>query len=166
MTSKREAQLRDRVHALVVDAAGADIEVLEVALRGQPPRRVVRVVADTVDPDPQEGLDVDAIARLSRRIGERLDTEDAVPGSYTLEVTSPGADRPLHTSRDFARNVGRKVVIVVVDEAVVDGVADTSTEISGTLVAAEADAVVVRTDTDERRIALADVDHGRVVLPW
>ncbi len=160
MTSKREAQLLNRVHALVVDAtASLAIDVLDVELRGQTPRRVVRVTADVASLDPDEALDVDMIADASREIGAALDEADVIPGSYTLEVTSPGADRPLRTDRDFARNVGRKVRLTFTDDA---GTQD----VVGELVSADASAVTLRIDGQETPFARADVDYGKVVLPW
>ncbi len=157
MASGRDAQLAARVRELAADiAASLDADILDVEVRGQGPHRVLRVVADTLDLDPDAALDVDAIALLSRRIEDALDAADAVPGSYTLEVTSPGADRPLRTERDFARNVGRDVRAQLVDGG----------ELRGTVTGIADGGVVLDIDGDERRIELADVDHGRVVLPW
>jgi ribosome maturation factor RimP len=160
MASNRERELLDRVRTLAVDLSSAmDVDVLDVELRGQGPRTVVRVVADTADLDPAAALDVDTIADLSRRLSAALDEQDAVPGSYTLEVTSPGADRALHTARDFARNVGRAVQV---HHRTADGEHDTT----GELVAVDDEGITLRTDAETTTLSLEDVDHGRVVLPW
>ncbi|MEX0869150.1 MAG: hypothetical protein WD011_05710 [Nitriliruptoraceae bacterium] len=160
LTSKREAQLIDRVRAIVEDVAGGlDVAVLDIDIRGQGPRRVVRVTADTAELDPAAALDVDTIADVSHRIGASLDAADVIPGSYTLEVTSPGADRPLRSTRDFLRNLGRQVRLVF-DEGAAEQ------EVVGELTAADDDTVTVRIDGEATAFDRADVDHGNVVLPW
>jgi ribosome maturation factor RimP len=160
MASRREQELLERVRVLAVDVASTvGVEVLDVELHGQGPRRVVRVVADTVELDPAASLDVDTIATMSRRLGEALDDADVVPGSYTLEVTSPGVDRPLRTHRDFARNVGR-------DVRVHHRGADGEHETTGELVAVADDGITLQTDGGTVTLPLGDVDRARVLLPW
>jgi ribosome maturation factor RimP len=91
--------------------------------------------------------------------GKRLE-QDLVPGSYDLEVTSPGADRPLRTSRDFARNVGRDVRLQHAEGY--DGPA----ERTGTLVATTETDITLAIGGSQVTVPLRDVDHGTVVLPW
>ncbi len=86
-------------------AAGLDLEEVAVTPAGR--RRVLRVVVDS-----DEGVSLDAVAALSRSISEVLDAGDAMGGvPYTLEVTSPGTDRPLTEPRHFRRNTGRLVAL-------------------------------------------------------
>jgi ribosome maturation factor RimP len=134
-------------------AAAAGIDLVDVEVTGQRGRRVVRLVADADD-----GLDIDRIAQLSRAVGEAID--DVVTGAYTLEVTSPGTDRPLRRPRDFARNVGREVRVQRTAEADIPG------EVVGVVVDVTDTAVVL--EIGEERVAIdhADIDHGKVVLPW
>lgn len=146
------AVIRDLVLPVAVDL---DVDLLDVEVKGQRGRRLVRLVADA-----EGGLDIDVIARLSRRAGDVLDEEDVVAGAYTLEVTSPGADRPLTTPRDFARNVGREVRIVRT-EAV-----DAEPEVTGAVVAATDDAVTLQVGDAELTVPFTELDHGKVVLPW
>jgi ribosome maturation factor RimP len=151
-----DGQLPAAVHELVAPLADdLDAELLDVEVKGQKGRRVVRLVADA-----EGGLDIDVIAKLSRRAGEVLDETDLIAGSYTLEVTSPGADRPLRQPRDFARNAGRDVRILRREEA------DGPREVTGTVVRATDEAVVVQQGDDEVSVPFAEVDHGKVVLPW
>jgi ribosome maturation factor RimP len=151
-----DGQLPAAVHELVAPLADdLDAELLDVEVKGQKGRRVVRLVADA-----EGGLDIDVIATLSRRAGEALDEADLIAGSYTLEVTSPGADRPLRQPRDFARNTGRDVRILRREEA------DGPREVTGTVVRATDEAVVVQQGDDEVSVPFDEVDHGKVVLPW
>ena len=61
--------------------------------------------------DAEAGITVDDCERVSRAVSEVLDAEDPVPGQYTLEVSSPGLDRPLRTPEHFARFVGETVFV-------------------------------------------------------
>ena len=136
-------------------AAEQGIDLVDVEVKGPRNRRVVRLVADA-----EGGLDIDRIAELSRAVGDAID--DVVPGTYTLEVTSPGTDRPLRRLRDFQRNVGRDVRIQRTQAAA----ADAPGEVTGTVRSASDDVVVLEVQGDEVVVPIADVDHGKVQLPW
>ncbi len=136
-------------------AAAQGVDLVDVEVKGPRNRRVVRLVADR-----DGGLDIDRIAALSRAVGEAID--DVVPGAYTLEVTSPGTDRPLRRLRDFERNVGREVRVQRTQAAA----ADAPGEVTGVVVAATQDQLHLEVDGDQVVIDIADVDHGKVVLPW
>jgi ribosome maturation factor RimP len=91
----------------VVTRAGYDLEDLNVSRAGR--RSVVRIVVDG-----DTGVNLDTVAELSRAISTALDDSEQVDGplgwdEYTLEVTSPGVDRPLTQPRHWRRNVGRLV---------------------------------------------------------
>jgi ribosome maturation factor RimP len=151
-----DGQLPAVIHDLVAPvAADLEVELLDVEVKGQKGRRLVRLVADA-----EGGLDIDVIATLSRRAGDTLDEADVVAGSYTLEVTSPGADRPLRSPRDFARNVGRDVRVLRIDGA------DGAPELIGTVVAATDEGVTLELDDAEITVPYTEIDHGKVVLPW
>jgi len=150
------------VAAPLASALGA--ELLEVAaVKGGKGRRLVRLVVSSELPDddlttePDPGLDVETIAALSRGVGDAVDDLDT--GAYTLEVTSPGADRPMTTARDFARAVGRDVRLV-------KGGSDEPGEITGTITAAWSDGLTIEVAGEEIEVPLDVVDHGKVVLPW
>ncbi len=88
--------------------AGYDIEEVVIDTGARPPR--ITVVADGDDP-----LDLDTIAELSRRAATLLDGPDGVAGSYLLEVSSPGVERPLTTEKHFRRARTRKAELVLAD---------------------------------------------------
>lgn len=158
MAGDREAQLDARVHAIAAPLAEEDgLELEEVEIRGHRGSRKVRLVVHA-----ESGLDIDEIARLSRRVGGALDDEDVVAGSYTLEVTSPGADRPLRTARDFARNIGREVRVAIGG----GGDDESTTETVGRVDAVDDEQIQLSVDGSEVTVPLRDVDHGTVVLPW
>lgn len=92
--------------------AGYDIEDVLVDAGARPPR--VTVIADA-----DGGLDLDAVAELSRLASALLDELDSAP--YVLEVTSPGVDRPLTTDKHFRRARGRRVELTLSDGSTLTG---------------------------------------------
>lgn len=152
-------EITTRVRALAAPViTGHGVELVEVEVRGAHGSRVVRIVGDAED-----GLDLDLIADLSREIGDLLDEDDLVGGRYTLEVSSPGVDRPLRTPTNFRRNVGRDVRVVRNREAIDRG---EKGELTGTLDAVDDHALTLTVGKDTVTVPHADVDHGKVVLPW
>jgi ribosome maturation factor RimP len=106
--------LPDRLAAVLEPAVaplGLELEAVELANAGR--RRLLRVIVDAdVDEDGTAGLTLDRLAEATRVVSQALDAADAMGEQpYTLEVTSPGVDRPLTAPRHWRRNVGRKVAV-------------------------------------------------------
>ena len=111
----------DRLRALLapaVEGAGLLLEDLTVHHAGAHSR--LRVVVDLPEDDPGE-LDLDRVARVTTAVSDALDEGDALPGTYQLEVSSPGVDRPLREHRHFVRARGRRVRLVVRDGSTLVG---------------------------------------------
>lgn len=85
----------------------------------------------TVTLDGEQGVGIDECAQVSRRLARRVDEEYGEDASYTLEVTSPGADQPLRDPRQYARHVGRSLQLKLTD----------GTEKTGALEAVEAEGI-------------------------
>jgi len=102
------AQIRAQLFALLeplVIAEGYDLEEITVTAAGR--RNLIRVVVDT-----DGGIDLDAVAAVSRAMSEILDAAEGGPDfadPYVLEVSSPGVDRPLTEPRHWRRAIGRLV---------------------------------------------------------
>jgi ribosome maturation factor RimP len=144
----------DTMVAPVVETAG--MELVEVTFRREGGGKVLRVTVDR-----EGGLDLDAISLLSQRISRRLDAEGFDPGGrYSLEVTSPGVERPLRRPEDFVKRVGEKVKVKTSED--VGG----SFVHVGTLVAADDRAVTVSTEGGEHVIAHEDIASARTVFEW
>jgi ribosome maturation factor RimP len=137
----------------VVESAG--LELVEVSFRKEGGRRVLRVTVDR-----EGGVDLETISQTSEAISRRLDLEDAVAGSYALEVSSPGIERPLRVPGDLERRIGE--LVKVKTAAPVDG----SRAHTGSIVSVDANDVVLRTDRGERRLRLEDVTVARTVFDW
>ncbi|MEU7283284.1 ribosome maturation factor RimP [Streptomyces sp. NPDC045431] len=100
MSTTQSERLRGLLEPLV-SAQGLDLEEIEVSRAGR--RRMLRIVVDS-----DEGVELDACAELSRSISDKLDETDAMGDEeYVLEVSSPGADRPLTEHRHYVRATGR-----------------------------------------------------------
>jgi ribosome maturation factor RimP len=131
------------------------VELDDVELLGRGAGRILRV---TVDADG--GIGVDRIADLARGMSRALDDESAVDGPYTLEVTSPGLERALRRPAQYAKSVGREVVVKT--RAPIDG----AQSHRGILNEVEEGTVGVRVDGHDRRIPLAEVTQARTVFRW
>jgi ribosome maturation factor RimP len=96
-------QPSDRIADLIAPTVeGLGFDLVRVLVRGKQ-RPVLEVMAEPVDGG---AMTVDGCAEISRAVSALLDVDDAMPGSYTLEVTSPGIDRPLVRLGDFERFAG------------------------------------------------------------
>jgi ribosome maturation factor RimP len=96
-------------------AAGYGLEIFDVQFRREAPGMVLRVQIDRPGPaaSAEESVSVEDCARVSRELSAILDVEEVVPIAYTLEVSSPGLDRPLRQLDDYRRFAGRRAKIVV-----------------------------------------------------
>ena len=130
----------DSVRALAGEAArGAGLVLEDVTVQAAGRRRVVRVVVDLPD-EAVGGVPMDAVAAVSQALSQRLDATDAMGGSaYTLEVTSPGVDRPLTERRHWSRARGRLVRVALRDGGTRSGrledVGDDGVVVDGALLA-------------------------------
>jgi ribosome maturation factor RimP len=111
-------QTRDRLAEVLTDplsAAGLDLEAVELTAAGK--RRILRVAVDQ-----DGGVTLDDIAAATREVSRVLDESDVMGSTpYTLEVSSPGIDRPLVLPRHWRRNKGRLVKATLTDGRVVTG---------------------------------------------
>lgn len=134
-------------------AAGLSVELVDVVHDGG----ILRVTIDRPG-----GVDIDAISAVTRALSRALDEADPLPGRYTLEVSSPGLERPLRTPDHFVRAVGSEVAVRA--RAGVDG----ERRVHGTLLAADHAGITVR-DPDtlvERTLSHAEIEKARTVFAW
>jgi ribosome maturation factor RimP len=107
--------------------------------------------------DGPNGITVDDCALVSRQVSAILDVEDPIQSEYTLEVSSPGLDRPLFRLDQFARYVGEKVVIRLRVPF------ERRRNFSGTLVGIEGEDVVVHVDDHEYLLPFESIDKAHLV---
>ncbi|MCX8006746.1 MAG: ribosome maturation factor RimP [Coriobacteriia bacterium] len=94
--------------ALTPLALAHGLELVAVEVAGHSGRPVVRVFLDR-----NGGIDLDAIAEANPWISDAIDATGAIPGSYILEVSSPGIERPLRSTRDWDRFRGRSASVAL-----------------------------------------------------
>jgi ribosome maturation factor RimP len=108
------------------------IDLVDLMVRGKGDRYILCIFVDEVG-----GICIDRVAEASRAISDLLDQTAVIPTRYTLEVSSPGADRPLKTERDFIRNIGRKVKIQYATDELIETLTGNIVDASGERVSLE-----------------------------
>jgi ribosome maturation factor RimP len=132
------------------ESAGLDLEGVEVVGAGRRP--ILRILVDK-----DGGVGLDDIAGLTTRVGRELDDSDVMGDrAYTLEITSPGVDRPLTEPRHWRRNVGRLVKVTETDGSVR----------TGRLTDADDTEVVLDIEGAAQRIDLRDIARARVEIEF
>jgi len=155
----RAQETLDAVKAVgerVASRHGYDLVDVEIKRRSN--GALVRLFVDKTG-----GIGVDDLKSLSQEVSAILDVEDPVQSPYTLEVSSPGLDRPLVSARDFERNLGR-LLQVHCSEPV-----DEREDWRGRLEAIDSDVLVLRVDHgkgrfSDVRVPLERVEQGRLEL--
>jgi ribosome maturation factor RimP len=143
-----------KVHALVspaVEAAG--YELVEAQWKHEQGGWVVRLLIDRTP----EGVGHNDCERVSREVSALLDVHDVVPHAYSLEVSSPGLDRPLITPAHFRRFLGQPAKVRL--KAGVEG----RKNFTGTIVDADEARIVLEVDGKEATLPLADLDRAHLV---
>lgn len=131
-------------------AAGYDVEDVQVSSAGR--RSVVRVLVDS-----ESGVTLDDIAEATHLVSDLLDRNDLLGETpYTLEVTSPGVDRPLTLPRHWRRNLGRLVTVTGHDSA----------PFTGRVRRVDDTAAVLDVDGSERQVRYTDVAKARVEVEF
>jgi ribosome maturation factor RimP len=149
----------------VIHAAGLDLETVRVSPAGR--RRLVRLVVDA-----DGGVGLDKIAEVSREVSARLDASGVmgeVP--YTLEVSSPGVDRPLTEPRHWRRAVGRlvSVPLTATDDSVSSSrtaAARPAPTVQGRVLVADDTGVTLDVDGDRAEFDYAELGPGRVQVEF
>jgi ribosome maturation factor RimP len=100
-----DTQTLERIREIAVRILEfAGMELVHLEMKREPGGLLVRLFIDK-----SGGVSLDDCARISRQLSGQLDLEDPIPGHYTLEVSSPGLDRPLYDDRDYVRFAGKQV---------------------------------------------------------
>jgi len=145
--------ITDRLTGLLaepIEALGLDLEAVDLSKAGK--RSVLRVAVDK-----DGGVDMDDIAAATAEVSRVLDDSDVMGGgSYTLEVSSPGVDRPLTLPRHWRRNAGRLVKVALVD----------ADEFTGRIVETDDNGAGIDADGAVRRVEFADVAKARIQIEF
>jgi ribosome maturation factor RimP len=131
------------------------LELVDVEVVGSGRARTLRL---TVDRDG--GIDLDTLAEANGPVSAALDAVDAIPGPYTLELSSPGVERPLRRPSDFRRFAGTTISVKSHDP--VDG----ARRHRGLLLEADDTGIAVEVDGQHRRFSYDAIASARTVFEW
>ncbi len=153
-----------QLEALIAPVCRAEgVELVDARLQIEQGGHVLRVLIELPGAEQLPsgaGITLEDCARVSRALSHRLDQdEDAIPGHYRLEVSSPGIERPLVKARDFERFAGREVRVST--KVPYDG----RKNFAGVLAGLRGDQVLLRdAKGDELAFSLGEVDKARLVF--
>lgn len=151
-------------------ASGYGLEIFDVQLRREAIGTVLRVIIDRPDrgvPEaPEDAVGIEECQQVSRDLSAVLDVEEgevdepALAGQYTLEVSSPGLDRPLRHEADYRRFTGRLAKLVTT------GPIDGQSAFAGRIAGVDAGHVVLEEGRRTHRVPLAQVKRARLEVEF
>jgi len=139
----------------VIDSEIEDVELVTLEEAGSRRQKIVRLYIDRPD-----GVTHDLCARVSGAVGRALDKADAFEGAYTLEVSSPGIERPLRKRSHFEAQLGKKVYVKT--RVPIEG----SKIWQGVLLEVGPDEIVVQEAGREARIPLGEIGSAHLIYEF
>jgi len=149
-------QQAQRVHDLVetvITAMGYECVGVEYLPQGK--HSLLRIYIDK-----PEGISVEDCEAVSRQVSGILDVEDPISGQYSLEVSSPGLDRPLFSLQHYENFIGNNVHIRL--RNVLDG----RRKLSGIITAVEDDVITISEHGDKTQVPFSMIDKGNLIPEW
>jgi len=151
METATMARVRQLVEPVLTELG---YELVELQLRNEQVGLVLRVILHK-----EGGISLEDCATTSRMIGHLLEVEDPIGKAYHLEVSSPGLDRPLTTTRDFARSMGQKVEIRF-------RAGEEARNVIGRIADVNEIMVTITVDGAPEQIALTDIVKAKLVIEF
>lgn len=147
--------IADEVTALIEPVlADKGYELVEVQFRNESHGWVLRILIYK-----EGGIVIDDCAGVSREVGHILEVEDTIQQKFHLEVSSPGLDRPLTTSRDFLRNKGEKAKVTYVED-------DATQTVKGVIVDASDEKVFLQADDRQLAVDICLVEKAKLIIEF
>jgi ribosome maturation factor RimP len=157
MTDKAQ----DIVALLAPTVGSLGLELLGAEYLPSPGGAMLRLYIDVPAGESVERqVGIEDCEAVSREVSAQLDVEDPISGHYTLEVSSPGIDRPLFTPAQFERYAGEQAKVGL--KLPQDG----RRRLQGRILRAEGDTIVLDVDGTEFAIAAGNIDKARLVPDW
>lgn len=150
MSSNRSNDLWSLIEPIVT---GLGYELVDIEYKPHPRNGLLRIYIDK-----EEGITLDDCEAVSRQVSAMLDVEDPVSGHYTLEISSPGLDRPLKKAADFERFSGEHVKIKM-SMPTIEG----QRNFTGKLMGLKDNDVMVEVDGEIHYLPLGGIDRARIV---
>lgn len=137
--------------APTIEAMGLELWGIEHGKQGK--YSLLRIYIDS-----EEGITIDDCEKVSRQVSAILDVEDPISGEYTLEVSSPGVDRPLFTVEQFARYIGE--VVSIRTRGPIEG----RRKFKGTITEVSDGDIVLDIDGESFRLPHGDIEKATIVF--
>ena len=129
--------------------------LVDVSVRNERGGKLLQAFIDT-----DEGITIEECAIISRELSQDLDSENVIQGSYRLEVSSPGIDKPIRLLRQYRKNVGRQFKVVHQS-------AGKQATLVGKLQSIENERLTFETDTGESvTLDFTKIIESKEELPW
>ncbi len=138
----------------IVENSGAYL--VDINLKGVGKRLVVEVFVDTDD-----GITIKKCEEISKRISDALDFYDPIPGSYRLEVSSPGVGSPFKVKRQYFTNIGRFLRVKYIDE-----ILGQTLEVFGRLVSAGEESIELKVEDKTVVLKYDQIVEARTEIVW
>ena len=135
-----------------VEALGVELWGIEHVIQGK--YSVVRIYIDK----GEDGIAIEDCEKVSRQVSAIFDVEDPIPGEYTLEVSSPGMERPLFEIEQFANYVGNEVAVRL--RSPLDG----RRKFKGVIQSVDADSVTLLVDGETFKLSAMTIDKANLVF--
>jgi ribosome maturation factor RimP len=132
-------------------ATALGLQIYDLVLAGPEVRLIL---------DRPGGVDIDSLERASRTVAPLLEELDDLTGPYTIEVSSPGVERPLRTPEHYAGAIDSEISVKA------PGPEGAMERLRGVLIGADADTITIRLEGGEREIPIETIDQARTVFDW
>lgn len=122
-----DLHLEEKLKNIVEDALKSreDLFFTDIKISGKGGLQKVSILVDG-----DQGVSIEDCSKISRAVAAKLDEENLMSGKYNLEVSSPGVDNPLKTTRQYNKNIGRQLKVTLIDGGEINGVLREVTETS------------------------------------
>lgn len=152
---KKEDLIRQIEQLVEPILAEQKLELFDIEFRQEPAGSFLRVFIDS-----EQGVDIEACVRLNEVLGKKLDQSKIISGHYTLEVSSPGIERPLKKEKDYQKALGSKIYIKTFAPI------GNQKEFTGVLESVERNSVTIRTQKDSIRVPLNLITKAHLVADF
>ncbi len=147
-------ELEDKIKKQVLPLIEKEgLELVDLVLKGSGPTSILRVYVDRAG-----GITLNECAKLSEKLSDYLDLEDLIPHRYTLEVSSPGLDRPLVSEGDFKRKIGEEVKVFL------KSALEEKTEFEGKLVDFQDNKVFLNKEKEIKVIPFEKIEKAKILF--
>jgi len=159
-----KADVLDTVRSMAGRVAGGyGLEIFDVQFRREAPGMVLRVQIDRpgAASSAEDSVSVEDCAHVSRDLSAMLDVDDMIPTAYTLEVSSPGLDRPLRSADDYRRFAGRRAKVVMREPV------DKQSFFRGTIGGVDGNDVTIETDDGKQhRVPMSVITRANLEVEF